>query len=306
MKKGLWRDEAENVEILWCFLPRRWIGSPERIRNGIASELPNCCRRGFDSRAVMDGQHLEDGAWENEEGQVWISPEIRRLLRVEESRNRDSRDRREDGNLKGDSRDRREDITQAWLHRLWKEQPPCSQLVMILPGNGQTGDAWTGFLEENRYRDLNGLYLVVRDGGEWNAFLERLEQLYEETGLVAVCVTAGSEPERQMWEKIAERIFRRREENPFSERRRRFRNSSDFRDKRQEASLRVLCLDFCRDYEIPYRSLPEGMIYVDMTSDSGKERLFLAKRKDISYISARNWLDTYVRKRYNTFRCEKE
>ena len=42
-----------------------------------------------------------------------------------------------------------------------------------------------------------------------------------------------------------------------------------------------------------------GSLYVDLTSDAGKKRQIRAKRADISYISARNYLDTALKARYN-------
>lgn len=42
-----------------------------------------------------------------------------------------------------------------------------------------------------------------------------------------------------------------------------------------------------------------GSLYVDLTSDAGKKRQIMAKRADISYISARNYLDTALKARYN-------
>lgn len=47
------------------------------------------------------------------------------------------------------------------------------------------------------------------------------------------------------------------------------------------------------------RKLPPGCLYLDLTSDPEKERLFCKKVTDISYISARNYLDTAFKARYN-------
>ena len=63
-----------------------------------------------------------------------------------------------------------------------------------------------------------------------------------------------------------------------------------------------VCIDMRPGYRIPFRRLPEKLLYLDMTSDPEKERLLSAKRKDICYRSALNFLDTYVRNRYNTNR----
>ena len=42
-----------------------------------------------------------------------------------------------------------------------------------------------------------------------------------------------------------------------------------------------------------------GSLYVDLTSDVEKRRQIREKRADISYISARNYLDTALKARYN-------
>ena len=49
----------------------------------------------------------------------------------------------------------------------------------------------------------------------------------------------------------------------------------------------------------PLRELAEGSLYLDLTSQPEKQRLFKEKRRDISYISARNYLDTAFKARYN-------
>lgn len=51
----------------------------------------------------------------------------------------------------------------------------------------------------------------------------------------------------------------------------------------------------------PVREPAEGSIYLDLTSDAGKQRILREKRTDISYISARNYLDTAFKARYNAF-----
>ena len=49
------------------------------------------------------------------------------------------------------------------------------------------------------------------------------------------------------------------------------------------------------------RRIPAGSVYLDLTSDPEKQRYFAIKRRDISYISARNFLDTALKTRYNAF-----
>ncbi len=58
-------------------------------------------------------------------------------------------------------------------------------------------------------------------------------------------------------------------------------------------------VDLCRDSRVPCRKIAPGSLYLDLTSDPEKRRIFRAKRRDISYISARNYLDTAFKARYN-------
>lgn len=51
----------------------------------------------------------------------------------------------------------------------------------------------------------------------------------------------------------------------------------------------------------PYRKLPPASLYLDLTSDPEKQRILREKRTDISYMSARNYLDTTFKARYNAF-----
>lgn len=58
-------------------------------------------------------------------------------------------------------------------------------------------------------------------------------------------------------------------------------------------------VDLCRDSRMPCRKIAPGSLYLDFTSDPEKCRIFRAKRRDVSYISARNYLDTAFKARYN-------
>ena len=58
-------------------------------------------------------------------------------------------------------------------------------------------------------------------------------------------------------------------------------------------------VDLCRDSRAHCRRVAPGSLYLDLTSDPEKCRVFRAKRRDISYISARNYLDTAFKARYN-------
>lgn len=50
---------------------------------------------------------------------------------------------------------------------------------------------------------------------------------------------------------------------------------------------------------LPARRLMQSSLYLDLTSDPEKQRIIKQKRTDISYISARNYLDTAFKARYN-------
>lgn len=58
-------------------------------------------------------------------------------------------------------------------------------------------------------------------------------------------------------------------------------------------------VDLCRSNRMSCRKIAPGSLYLDFTSDPEKCRIFKAKRRDVSYISARNYLDTAFKARYN-------
>lgn len=58
-------------------------------------------------------------------------------------------------------------------------------------------------------------------------------------------------------------------------------------------------VDLRRKGRVPVRKIAPGSLYLDLTSESGKQRFLKEKRTDISYISARNYLDTVCKARYN-------
>ncbi len=60
-------------------------------------------------------------------------------------------------------------------------------------------------------------------------------------------------------------------------------------------------VDLRRKKRPPVRELAFGSLYLDLTSETEKQRLLREKRTDISYISARNYLDTAFKARYNAF-----
>lgn len=164
----------------------------------------------------------------------------------------------------------------ALMRLLWKQQEFCPYMTVIMPDFGKEdfyeeieaeADVLREFLEDD-YNGLNGLLLVSRalEGGSLRISLEEevpyYSHIYQDTGLPVIC--AGSPAGAH--------------------------------------SRGSICIDMRPGYRIAFRRLPENAIYLDMTSEAEKERLLCAKRKDISYVSALNILDTYVRKRYNTNR----
>lgn len=62
---------------------------------------------------------------------------------------------------------------------------------------------------------------------------------------------------------------------------------------------RTTVVELRRNARPPVRQMAFGCLYLDLTSDPSKKRLIVEKRTDISYISARNYLDTAFKARYN-------
>lgn len=139
---------------------------------------------------------------------------------------------------------------------LLKNQPFRQQMLFYrgqLPW--EYGRFWQEKFLENSYQDLNGLYLLG-DGDVDNSFLE---QIYGDSGLLAVCVDRMPEAEG-----------------------------------RKCVFVDLAGADFGE-----LRGLPEGCLYLDLRSDKEKQRYFALKRTDISYTSARNYLDIAMKARYN-------
>lgn len=173
-----------------------------------------------------------------------------------------------------------------WMRRIFLCQPFCSHLTVILPDFGEEDGARElekelSFLEEllqEDYEDRNSLLLISR-ALERSGFAGEIplmeaspycNRIYLETGLVTRC--AGE------WK------------------------GSGPKGTGQSPSPDYLCMDLRGGYRIPFRVLPDRTLYLDMTSDAAKERLLGVKRKDVHYMSPMNFLDTYVRNRYNTYR----
>lgn len=62
---------------------------------------------------------------------------------------------------------------------------------------------------------------------------------------------------------------------------------------------RTTVVELRKNARPPVREMAYGCLYLDLTSDPAKKRLIVEKRTDISYISARNYLDTAFKARYN-------
>lgn len=62
---------------------------------------------------------------------------------------------------------------------------------------------------------------------------------------------------------------------------------------------KTVVVDLCRDCRIAAGRLAAGSLYLDLTSNPEKQRILKEKRRDISYISVRNYLDTAFKARYN-------
>lgn len=62
---------------------------------------------------------------------------------------------------------------------------------------------------------------------------------------------------------------------------------------------KTVVVDIDPAQRLPVRKLGQSCLYLDLTSDPEKQRILKRKRTDISYISARNYLDTAFKARYN-------
>lgn len=211
-------------------------------------------------------------------GELWLSGELRRLLKWQMP-------------LPG----------MEWLREIRAGQPLCAQMILILPDFGRDQE-WreleeeTAFLEEflqGDYDGLNGLLVVSKalEGcGSRSLFLEDripyFRRIYQETGLVAVCAGSLREDMRPG----------EAHSSPFSA----GGAGAPAGEARRLPRTGTLCIDMRRGCRVPFRGLPAGTRYLDMTSEPDKERILRAKRKDVRYMSALNVLDTYVRNGYNT------
>ena len=171
-----------------------------------------------------------------------------------------------------------------WMKRFLLEQPFRENMIVLLPESGEEEadrmlagqERWMQEFLGAGYAKLNGLLLISAAIPESAGSFPLMENhayyryIYQDTGLPVI--GAGKLPE----------YFRGKEAG------------------------RTVCVDARSGGEVPFRSLPGKTLYLDMTSDPEKERLLYAKRRDVCYRSVRMYLDTFVRKRYNTNRCKLE
>lgn len=138
---------------------------------------------------------------------------------------------------------------------------PFRETLVVLAGRREGQARWIEDFVQELYPDLNGLYLVGLPEETAERLGDFADWLYGESGLVT-CFT-----------------------DTFPE-----------ADGRRTAAA-----DLGAEQKNGLRRIPAGALYLDLTSDPAKKRLFNEKRTDISYISARNCLDTAFKARYNAF-----
>ena len=263
-------DRDDETEIVFWLLPERWLNRPRRLERRLL--------RAARSRPPR--------------GPVWYEDRLLRALAAKRAGRRggfgENGGSGENGGF-GENRDFGETLGERepglfWMSRFYREQPFRENMVILLPAPepGESGrlplrqERWVEELAGEKSGRLNSLLLVSPVFSEKAGSVPLMEdgswfeRIYQETGLPSA--GAGRLPEY-------------------------YRN-------RMPGS--TVCIDACRGGTVPFRSLPERTLYLDLTSEAGKERLLYAKRRDVSYVSLRMYLDTYVRKRYNTNRCKRE
>lgn len=204
-----------------------------------------------------------------------------------------------------------------WIGKILRQQPLCEAMIVFLPvrmphrtfpaGRAAAGDGGPtnrygeirraleeeaeyleAFLQEG-YRCLNRLLVVsgVCAGEERLPFRDEIgyyRRIYRESGLVVQLVSG---PEVTAAVRIPAAI----------------RTAGDAFPGMPLPGT-TLCVDLREEFSVPLHALPEGTRYLDLTSKREKERLIDEKRSDICYTSTRNFLDTYVRNRYNAYCCK--
>ena len=194
--------------------------------------------------------------------------------------------------------------------RILRDQPFRQILAVFLdPGKRAEEDRlWLERFLELSYPDLNGLYLVIgretddgqTPGGGSEAAAEGMRSpgigtpAGNERGIgnAAMSVTAAGRarkyetmrPDGAFWEWLYEQSGL----------------SACFTERLPETDGRkTAVVDLRRNARPPVRELAFGSIYLDLTSQPYRLRLMGERRPDISCISARNYLDTAFKERYN-------
>ena len=149
----------------------------------------------------------------------------------------------------------------AWI----LHNQPFRQILAVLldPAKQEREDRlWLERFLELCFSDLNGLYLVnarTAEGGQMPSDGDFFDWLYEQSGLPAC-----------------------------------------FTDRLPETDGReTAVVDLRRRTRPPVREMAFGSLYLDLTSQPYRQRLMGERRPDISCISARNYLDTAFKARYN-------
>lgn len=194
--------------------------------------------------------------------------------------------------------------------RILRDQPFRQILAVFLdPGKRAEEDRlWLERFLELGYADLNGLYLVTGretdDGQTPNGGSETAAEGMRSPGIgtpagnsrvignAAISVTAAGRtrkyetmrPDGAFWEWLYEQSGL----------------SACFTERLPETDGRkTAVVDLRRNARPPVRELAFGSLYLDLTSQPYRLRLMGERRPDISCISARNYLDTAFKERYN-------
>lgn len=263
-------DTDGEVEITFLLLPSRWLRRPKRLTKRLARMTRRYPPRGqvwYEDRlqeALAEGAGHADGA-----GHAGGLPHADGTGHADGARHADGTLNAVPWGL-------------FWMARFYREQPFRDNLIVLLPDFPEEEperilmrqEEWMREFLGKAYEKLNGLLLVSTAIPESVGSLPLTEKhayyehIYQDTGLPVIGV--GRLPDYS----------------------------------RGKASGRTVCVDAGQKGPVPFRSLPEKTIYLDMTSDPEKARLLHAKRGDVCYRSLRMYLDTFVRKRYNTNRCK--
>lgn len=166
--------------------------------------------------------------------------------------------------------------------RILRDQPFRQILAVFLdPGKRAEEDRlWLERFLELGYADLNGLYLVTGRGTDDG----QTPNGGSETAAGGAREYETLRPDGAFWEWLYEQSGL----------------SACFTERLPETDGRkTAVVDLRRNARPPVRELAFGSIYLDLTSQPYRLRLMGERRPDISCISARNYLDTAFKERYN-------